>query len=118
MQSVLYPNHSGLPDYHLDQMLRESLEVRIISEHIFVLFSQRFLGIYSGLQISLFGVIRMHEIIIGYWEPGAHDVLNVDLWGVEQFCYVLVPFLLVVFVLVPGLYRFTVPLKYNEICIE
>ena len=118
MQSVLYANHSGLPDYHFDQMLRESLEIRIISEHIFVLFSQRFFRIYSGLQISLFGVIRMHEIIIRYWEPGAHYVFDIDFWRVEQFCYVLVSLLLMVFVLVPGLDRFTVPLKYNEISIE
>lgn len=118
MQSVLIPNHSGLPDHHFDQMLREPLEIRIISEHVFMLFSQRFLRIHSGFQVSLFGVIRMHEIIIRHWESGAHYVFDIDLRRVEQLSYVLVSLLLVVLVLVPGLDRFPVPLKHYEICIE
>lgn len=70
-----------MSNHHLYQVLGKSLQVGIVSDGVLVLLS--LLGIDSGLEISFFGVVWMHSVVVGHWEPVLHDVFHIDFGRIE-----------------------------------
>jgi hypothetical protein len=98
-------------------VLRKAFEVRVVGNHVFVLFSKSFLGVHSRLEVALFGVIGEDPIIVRHWEAVLHDVVNVYFGRVEQLRDMFIPFHGMVAVILPILGVFSVPFNYNEICV-
>lgn len=83
-----------------------------------MLFSQPFLGVYSGLEVPLFGVVRKNPVVVGHWEAILHDVVNVYLGGVEQLGNMFISFHIMVVVILPVFGILSIPFNHNEVCVQ
>lgn len=99
-------------------MLCKPFEVGVVGNHVLMLFSQPFLRVHPRLEVPLFRVIGEHPVVIRYWEPVLHDVVDIYFRRVEQLRDVFVPLHCMVVAILPILCILSIPFHYDKISVE